>query len=106
MGVKSLAVFGSTARGEAKPGSDVDLLVTFRDPPTFDQFIQTKFYLEDLLGCKVDLALRDSLKPLIRARNDAFPATIGLFHLRSGYRAGMIANISGFEKKKLVLDRV
>jgi len=50
MGVKSLAVFGSTARGEAKPGSDVDLLVTFRDPPTLDQFIETKFYLEDFLG--------------------------------------------------------
>lgn len=66
MGVKSLAVFGSTARGEAKPGSDVDLLVTFSDPPTFDQFIETKFFLEDLLGCRVDLVPRDGLKPLIR----------------------------------------
>jgi len=66
MGVDSLAVFGSTARDEAKPDSDVDLLVTFSDPPTFDQYMETKFFLEDLLGCKVDLTPKDGLKPLIR----------------------------------------
>ena len=67
MGVETLAVFGATARGEAKPGSDVDLLVTFTGSPTYDQYIETKFFLEDLLGCKVDLVPRDGLKPILRA---------------------------------------
>ena len=66
MGVESLAVFGSTARDEAVPGSDVDLLVTFSDTPTYDQYMDTKFFLEDLLGCKVDLVPKVGLKPLIR----------------------------------------
>ena len=59
-------MFGSTARDEAKPNRDVDLPVTFSGSPTFDQYMETKFFLEDLLGCKVDLAPRDGLKPLIR----------------------------------------
>jgi len=66
MGVKSLAVFGSTARNEAAPSSDIDILVIFDSSPTFDQYIETKFYLEDLLDCKVDLVIQDGLKPLIR----------------------------------------
>jgi len=67
LGVKSLALFGSTARDEATATSDVDILVTFTHSPTFDQYIETKFYLEDLLGCKVDLVMQDGLKPLVRA---------------------------------------
>ncbi len=67
LGVKSLAVFGSTARNEASRSSDVDILVTFVQSPTFDQYIETKFFLEDLLGCKVDLVMQDGLKPLVRA---------------------------------------
>lgn len=67
LGVKSLAVFGSTARNEASRSSDVDILVTFENPPTFDQYIETKIYLEDLLVCKVDLVTQDGLKPLVRA---------------------------------------
>jgi predicted nucleotidyltransferase len=67
MGVESLAVFGSTARGEAQPGSDVDILVTFSGSPTYDQYIESKFFLEDLLGCKVNLVPREELKPVIRA---------------------------------------
>lgn len=67
LGVRSLALFGSTARNEATPSSDVDILVTFVHAPTFDQYMETKFYLEDLLGCKVDLVVEDGLKPLVRA---------------------------------------
>jgi uncharacterized protein len=67
LGVKSLAVFGSTARQEATSSSDIDILVKFNLPPTFDQYIETKFFLEDLLGCKVDLVTQDGLKPLVRA---------------------------------------
>jgi uncharacterized protein len=66
LGVKSLALFGSTVRNEALPTSDVDILVTFVQPPTFDQYIDTKFFLEDLLGCKVDLVMEEGLKPLVR----------------------------------------
>ena len=66
MGVKSLAIFGSVARGEATPESDVDVLVEFDGPATFDRFMETKFFLEDLLGCSVDLVTRQALKPRIR----------------------------------------
>ena len=68
LGVKSLAVFGSTARNEASHSSDVDILATFIQPPTFDRYIETKFLLEDLLGCKVDLVTQDGLKPLLGAK--------------------------------------
>lgn len=67
LGVKSLALFGSTVRNEATPTSDIDVMVTFKSPPTFDQYIDTRFFLEDLLGCKVDLVTEDGLKPLVRA---------------------------------------
>jgi uncharacterized protein len=65
-GVKTLAVFGSTARQDASSDSDIDILVTFDGSPTFDQYIETKFFLEDLLGCQVDLVIQDGLKPLVR----------------------------------------
>ncbi|MCW5850961.1 MAG: nucleotidyltransferase family protein [Anaerolineae bacterium] len=65
-GVKSIALFGSAARGEAGPQSDVDILVEFETPPTFDRYMDVKFYLEDLLGAPVDLVTLRSLKPLIR----------------------------------------
>jgi predicted nucleotidyltransferase len=67
-GVKSLAVFGSVARDQARPDSDVDVLVEFDPPPTFQRFMDLKFYLEDLLGSRVDLGTPDTLKPRIRAR--------------------------------------
>lgn len=66
LGVKTLAVFGSTARNEATAVSDVDILVTFDQEPTFDQYMETKFFLEDLLNCEVDLVIKDDLNPLVR----------------------------------------
>ena len=65
-GVKSLAVFGSVARGEAGPDSDVDILVEFESSPGFDGYMALKFYLEDLLGRKVDLVMKSALKPWAR----------------------------------------
>ena len=68
-GVASLALFGSTARDAAKPDSDVDLLVSFVGPATSAQFFGLQFYLEDVLGCPVDLvtvkALRRELRPYV-----------------------------------------
>ena len=66
-GVKSLGLFGSMARGEASPGSDVDILVEF-DAPSFDHYMDLKFYLEERLGRPVDLVLKGSLKPALRER--------------------------------------
>lgn len=66
-GVKSLGLFGSIARGEASPGSDVDILVEFK-APSFDHYMDLKFYLEERLGRPVDLVLKGSLKPALRER--------------------------------------
>jgi len=65
-GVKSLALFGSMSRDEAGPDSDVDLLVTFEGRPSFDAFMDLKFFLEDLLRRKVDLVTEGALKPRMR----------------------------------------
>jgi len=65
--VKSIGVFGSVIRGEDSPDSDVDILVEF-DVPSFDHYMELKFYLEDRLGRTVDLVLKGSLKPALRER--------------------------------------
>lgn len=67
MGVTSLALFGSTARDEARPDSDIDLLVDFEPPMTFDKYMDAKFFLEGVLGQEVDLVTRDALKERLRA---------------------------------------
>jgi uncharacterized protein len=66
LGVKSLALFGSVARDEAKPDSDIDILVEFQPPLTFDRYMDVKFYLEDQLGTAVDLVTWRSLKSQLR----------------------------------------
>jgi len=66
-GVKSLALFGSVARDEAKMTSDVDLLVEFDRPVGLFGLFALQDYLETLLGCPVDLGTPDSLKPRIRS---------------------------------------
>lgn len=66
-GVKSLAVFGSMARGDDHEASDVDVLATFDGPTTFRSFMGLKLDLEDLFGRPVDLGTPDSLRPEIRA---------------------------------------
>jgi predicted nucleotidyltransferase len=67
-GVKSLLLFGSVARDEATPASDVDLLVEFNRPVGYFGLFALQDYLEKLLGCSVDLGTPDSLKPYIRER--------------------------------------
>jgi hypothetical protein len=67
-GVKSLLLFGSVARNEATTASDVDLLVEFNRPVGYFGMFALQDYLEELLGCHVDLGTLDSLKPYIRER--------------------------------------
>ena len=70
-GVTRLALFGSTARDTAMPNSDIDILVDFDGIATSQRYFGVQFYLEDLLGCPVDLvtekALRKELRPYIES---------------------------------------
>jgi predicted nucleotidyltransferase len=65
-GVRSLALFGSVARDEASPDSDIDLLVEFSHPVGLFQFIALKQYLEGILEGPVDLGTLKSLKPRLK----------------------------------------
>jgi uncharacterized protein len=65
-GVKSLMMFGSVARDEARKDSDVDLLVEFERPVGLFTFVRLKRYLEEILESSVDLGTPDSLKPYLR----------------------------------------
>ena len=65
-GVKSLQLFGSVARDEATPSSDVDLLVEFNRPMGYFGLFALQDYLENLLGCSVDLGTKNSLRPTIK----------------------------------------
>jgi predicted nucleotidyltransferase len=66
--VKTLGVFGSYVRGEQGSESDLDLLVEFSSLPGLLKFIELEYYLSDLLGIKVDLVMKEALKPSIGAR--------------------------------------
>jgi hypothetical protein len=66
--VKSLALFGSVARDEDRPDSDVDVLVEFNGPATFDRYMGLKLFLEELLQTRVDLVTQRALKPRMRPR--------------------------------------
>jgi predicted nucleotidyltransferase len=63
--VKTIAIFGSYARGEQEEGSDVDILVEFSEPIGFFAFLDLEEYLEALLGTGVDLVSKKALKPRI-----------------------------------------
>jgi molybdopterin synthase catalytic subunit len=65
-GVRSLALFGSIVRGEARPDSDVDLLVEFERPVGLFEFVRLQLYLEELLGRRVDLVTPDAVRPAMR----------------------------------------
>ncbi|MGD9889145.1 MAG: nucleotidyltransferase family protein [Halothiobacillaceae bacterium] len=68
-GVTRLALFGSTVRDQARAGSDVDVLVSFDGAASSKRYFGVQFFLEDVLGCPVDLvtdkALRAELRPFI-----------------------------------------
>ena len=66
-GVKEIGIFGSYLRGEAKEGSDLDILVEFESDAKISllEFVELENHLSDLLGVKVDLVERSVLKPRI-----------------------------------------
>jgi predicted nucleotidyltransferase len=66
LGVKSLRLFGSVARDEARPDSDIDFLVEFVSAPSFFELFEVQYFLEDLFHCKIDLGMEESLKEHLR----------------------------------------
>ncbi|WP_407283210.1 nucleotidyltransferase family protein [Methanolobus sp. WCC1] len=65
--VEKIGIFGSFARGEAQDKSDVDVLVEFAEgKKTFDNFMELKFYLEELFGRDVDLVIETAIKPRLK----------------------------------------
>jgi hypothetical protein len=67
-GVVEASVFGSLARGDSSPLSDLDLLVKYRDDVSLLDVVGLKNELESILGVKVDLVSRDYLKPRLKDR--------------------------------------
>ncbi len=63
--VRRIGLFGSYVRDSAKEGSDMDLLVEFEEP-TFDHYMDLKFFLESIFQQPVDLVLADSVKPRLK----------------------------------------
>jgi len=63
--IKSIYLFGSYARNEQTDKSDVDLIVEFDVVPSLFEFIRVQRELSNLLGIKVDLVIKDSLKPRV-----------------------------------------
>jgi uncharacterized protein len=68
LGVKSLAIFGSVARNEAKADSDIDILVEFSRPVGLFEFLEVKEYLENLLDLPVDLVTPDAIRPEMKEK--------------------------------------
>jgi uncharacterized protein len=64
--VATRSVFGSVARGEARPDSDVDLMVEFDRTATFELYLDLKEFLEEVLGHPVDLVTSKSVRPRLR----------------------------------------
>jgi len=65
--VENLEIFGSYVRNEQNKKSDLDILVTFTKTPGMFRFIELENYLSDKLGIKVDLVMKDVVKPELRS---------------------------------------
>ena len=66
--VQSMSLFGSYSRNSQNSESDVDILVTFNETPGFIKFIKIENYLSEKLNLKVDLVIKNALKPHIGDR--------------------------------------
>jgi predicted nucleotidyltransferase len=67
-GVKSIALFGSVVREEARPDSDIDILVEFERPVGLLTFLRLRNRLQDLMGNRVDMAPPGALRKVLRDR--------------------------------------
>jgi predicted nucleotidyltransferase len=65
-GARNVRIFGSLARGEAGPDSDIDILVNLDSGRSLLDIIALKQDLEDLLGCEVDVVTEEAISPYIR----------------------------------------
>jgi len=65
-GAKKIGIFGSTARGEERPDSDIDILVEFSETKSLFEFIGIGLDLGDILGKKIDLFTEKNLRPIIK----------------------------------------
>lgn len=65
LGVRSVKLFGSAARDEMGPESDVDVLVEFREPPSLRPYLGTLEVLERVVGRRVDMATPGAIGPLL-----------------------------------------
>ena len=66
--VEEIGIFGSYVRKEQKKKSDLDVLVSFSETIDLFTFVELENYLSDILGVKVDLVMKDSLKPRLKDR--------------------------------------
>jgi len=67
-GIKSLGIFGSFTKPKQAQKSDIDILVEFeKGKKTFDNYMELKFFLEKIFNKKVDLVIKESLKPKIKS---------------------------------------
>jgi predicted nucleotidyltransferase len=65
--VTRLGVFGSFARGEETPDSDIDILVEFSEIPGMIDFLKTEEYLETVLNRKIDLVRENAIRPELKS---------------------------------------
>lgn len=68
-GVVSIAVFGSYAKNKQKKRSDIDIFVELKEKyKTFDNFMELKFFLEKIVGRKIDLLIKESIREELKPR--------------------------------------
>ena len=69
-GVTEIGVFGSYVRGEQDPDSDIDILIELERPPRISllDLVELEYYLSELLGTKVDVAIKKNLRKRIGKR--------------------------------------
>lgn len=64
--IQKISIFGSVARNQDTPHSDIDILIKFDGPASYDLYMDLKFFLEDLLDRKVDLITEDGVRTEIK----------------------------------------
>lgn len=64
--IQKISIFGSVARNQETPHSDIDILIKFDGPASYDLYMELKFFLEDFLGRKVDLITEDAIRTEIK----------------------------------------